>query len=75
VKKVWDKGKRNVAFYLVKIPLFLVIIVLNILLLSWLGYVIHCLFTDAHVEKSLFEWVQHIYVLSRSMIRPLLDSL
>lgn len=75
MKKVWDKGKRKPSFYLVKIPLFIVIILLNIVLLSWLGYVIHCLFTDAQIEKSLIEWTQHLYIVLRRMIRPILDSL
>ena len=75
MKKVWDKSKRNPSFYLVKIPLFLLIILMNIVLLSWLGYVIHCLFTDAQVEKSLFEWTQHLFLLLKRMIRPILDSL
>ena len=75
MKKVWDKGKRKPSFYLVKIPLFIAIILVNIFLLSWLGYVIHCLFTDAHIEKSLIEWTQHLYILFKRMIRPILDSL
>ena len=75
MKRVQERRKKGTIPTLLKIPLLSVIVLLNIILLSWLGYVVHCLFTDAQVEKSLLEWADYLFIMFKSSIRPILDSL
>lgn len=53
---------------LLRIPLFLLFLIVNIVILSWLGYVLYCLFTDAQVEKSLIEWAGYLFVIFKRFL-------
>jgi hypothetical protein len=75
MRRVQERRKKGTVPFLLKVPLLIMIVLLNIILLSWLGYVVHCLFTDAQVEKSLLEWADYLFIIFKRSIRPILDSL
>jgi hypothetical protein len=59
MKKVWEKKKRGASFYLIRLPFFVILTVVNVFLLSWFGHLLYGVFSDSST-MSLVEWVEHV---------------
>jgi hypothetical protein len=60
---VWERKESRVKKILMGIPLTLILIVVNVVLLSWLVHLLHSVFTDALDHMSLYEWTEKLYFL------------
>jgi len=67
MRKVWEKKKRGPSFYLVKVPLFIIVVFVNIVLFSWFGHLLHGLFSNTST-MSLIDWIDHLNRLAKSIL-------
>ncbi len=61
------KGKR-ITHYLIGIPLATVMIVINIVLISWLFHVLYASFVNDLDHMSLYRWAEHLCAIIKSII-------
>ena len=67
MRKVWEKKKRGPAFYLVKIPLFIFLGLVNVILFSWFGHLLYRLFSNTSA-MSLIDWIEHLNRLVETIL-------
>lgn len=60
-----EKKRRRIWKVLLYSPLTLLLIVINIVLVSWLVHILHVIFTDALDHMTLYEWTAHLYSLAK----------
>ena len=58
------KGKR-LKRWLVNPPLFLILVVINIILVGWIGHIVHMIFTDGVDHMTLYQWTEHLVSLAK----------
>jgi len=74
MKKVWEKKKRGPAFFFIRVPLFIILAVVNILLISWFIHILYCAYTDAST-MTLIKWVDHVFVLVQRIFGDAMDRI
>jgi hypothetical protein len=74
MKKVWEKKKRGPAHFFIRIPLFILLGIVNIVLISWFLHIIHCAFTDTST-MSLMKWTGHVFTLAQGIFRDLIHKI
>jgi hypothetical protein len=65
---VWERKKRGVIYYLVGIPLAILLVILNIVLVTWFLHLLYAFFTDSPKAMSLPEWAEYLYNLIRHLL-------
>jgi hypothetical protein len=61
------KGKR-ILRYLLGIPLATVLIVINIVLISWFIHIVYNSFINNLDHMSLYLWAEHLYTIIKGII-------
>jgi len=67
--------RKRIKNRLLNSPLTFILIVVNIVLVSWLIHVLHAIFTDALNHMSLYEWTEHLYFLAKNTVDDFFASI
>lgn len=65
------KGKRFMRHFL-GIPLFIILAVINIVLISWLCHMVYASFVNDFDHMSLSHWAEHLYMIIKAFIDQIL---
>jgi hypothetical protein len=68
MKSVLDRKKKRFMHYFLGIPLAVVLIVINIVLITWLFHVLYNSFANDLDHMSLYKWAEHLYAIIMGMI-------
>jgi uncharacterized protein involved in cysteine biosynthesis len=71
LRLVWERKKRGIIYYLVGIPIVILLVIVNIVLITWFLHLLYALFTDSPKTMSLPEWAEYLC----KMIKHLIDLL
>lgn len=63
-----DRRGKRIMRYLVGIPLAIVLIVVNIVLISWLFHILYASFVNNWDHMSLSKWAEHLYMIIKGII-------
>ena len=66
-----EKKKKRFVHYLVGVPLAIILIVANIILISWLFHILITSFANDLDHMSLYKWADHLY----SIIKDAIDKI
>jgi hypothetical protein len=66
-----DRKRKRFIHYLVGVPLSIILIVINIVLISWLFHVLYNSFVNNLDHMSLYKWAEHLY----SIIKDIIDQI
>ena len=69
-----DIKKNRAKGILLNFPVAFILVVVNIIVVGWLLHIMHVIFTDALDHMSLYEWTEHLYVLAKTTVEELVDS-
>jgi len=67
MKMTLDRKGRRPLHYLIGIPIAVVLIVVNVVLISWLFYILYISFAKDLDHMSLFQWAEHLYRTVKDM--------
>ncbi len=68
-----ERKKRGFFYYFIRFPLVVLIVVVNIVVVSWIIHIVYSVFSDSLHHMSLLEWADHLYSLLRSFIYRIID--
>lgn len=68
MRLVWEREKKGIAYYLLSIPIIILIVIVNIVLITWFIHLLYYLFTDTPNSMSLLEWAERLYELVKRLI-------
>jgi len=68
------KGKRFKRIF-VNLPLFLILVIVNIILVGWIGHIVHMVFTDSADHMTLFQWTEHLVALVKHTFEKFFASI
>jgi hypothetical protein len=68
MKSVLDRKKKRFMHYFLGIPLAVVLIVINIVLITWLFHVLYNSFANDLDHMSLYKWAEHLYAIIMGII-------
>jgi len=71
---VWERKTRGIEYYLLGVPIIILLIVFNIVLITWFLHLLYCMFSDSPVYVSLLEWAEHLYELVKRLIDRILSD-
>ena len=63
-----DRKKKRFIHYLIGIPLAIILIVVNIVLISWLFHILITSFANDMDHMSLYKWADHLYAILKDII-------
>jgi len=63
-----ERTKKRFIHYLVGVPLAIILIVANIVLISWLFHVLITSFANNLDHMSLYKWADHLYTIIKDVI-------
>jgi hypothetical protein len=63
-----DRKKNRFMHYFLGIPLAIVLIVINIVLITWLFHVLYNSFVNNLDHMSLYQWAEHLYAIIKGII-------
>ena len=63
-----ERKRKGIAYYLLGIPIIILIITVNIVLITWFIHLLYYLFSDTPYPMSLLEWADHLYELVKRLI-------
>jgi len=68
MKSVLDRKKKRFMHYFLGIPLAIVLIVINVVLITWLFHVLYNSFANNLDHMSLYKWAAHLYAIIKDII-------
>jgi hypothetical protein len=68
------KGKRFKRIF-VNLPLFLILVIVNIILVGWIGHIVHMVFTDGVDHMTLYQWTEHLVTLVKQTFEKFFASI
>lgn len=71
MKSVVERKKKGPAFYLIRLPLIILLVFVNGILISWFFYLLYMIFTDSPDPMSLLEWAKHLYIVFIRSVKDL----
>jgi hypothetical protein len=63
-----DRKKKRFIHYLVGVPLSIILIVINIVLISWLFHMLITSFANDLDHMSLYKWAEHLYAIIKDIV-------
>ena len=75
MKTALDRRRRRFIHYFIGIPLAIIFIVVNIVLISWLFYVLYTSFAKDLDHMSLSQWAEHFYTIIKDIVDPILKKI
>jgi len=70
-----DIKKNRAKRILLNFPVVVILVIVNIILVSWLLHIMHVIFTDALDHMSLYEWTEHLYILAKNTLEEIFESI
>jgi hypothetical protein len=67
-----DIKRKRLIHYILGIPLAIVLIVINVVLITWLFHVLYNSFVNNLDHMSLYKWGEHLYTLIKDIIDKIL---
>lgn len=74
MRLLWERKKKGIAYYLLGIPIAILIITVNIVLITWFIHLLYYLFSDYPYPMSLLKWAEHLYELVKRLIDQIFSS-
>jgi hypothetical protein len=71
MRTAFERKKKRFIHYLVGVPLAIILIVANIILISWLFHMLITSFANDLDHMSLHKWADHLY----AMIKDIIDKI
>ena len=68
MRSALDRKKKRFMHYFLGIPLAIVLIVINIVLISWLFHMLIASFANDLDHMSLYKWAEHLYAIIKDII-------
>jgi hypothetical protein len=65
---VWERKKRGVIYYLVGIPLVILLVIVNLVVITWFLHLLYAFFTDSPNAMSLRKWAEYLYELIKHLL-------
>jgi len=71
MKMTLDRKGRRFTHYLIGIPIVGILIVVNVVLISWLFYILYTSFAKDLDHMSLSQWAENLYRIVKDMFDPI----
>ncbi len=68
MRTVLERKKKRFIHYFLGIPLAIVLIVINIVLISWLFHMLITSFANDLDHMSLYKWAEYLYAIIKDII-------
>ena len=68
MRSALDRKKKRFMHYFLGIPLAIVLIVINIVLITWLFHMLITSFANDLDHMSLYKWAEHLYAIIKDII-------
>ena len=53
----------------------IILIIINIILVSWIIHIVYVIFTDGLDHMSLYEWTEHLYLFAKNTFEEFFASI
>jgi len=68
MRTAFERKKKRFIHYFLGIPLAIVLIVINIVLITWLFHMLITSFANDLDHMSLYKWAEHLYAIIKDII-------
>jgi len=68
MRTAFERKKKRFMHYFLGIPLAIVLIVINIVLITWLFHMLITSFANDLDHMSLYKWAEHLYAIIKDII-------
>ncbi len=75
MRLVWERHKRGIEYYFLGVPIIILLIVVNIVLITWFAHLLYFLFTDNPESMSLLEWAEYLFESMKRLIDQIFNSI
>ena len=69
-----DRKKKRFIHYFAGVPLAIILIVANVILISWLFHILITSFANDLDHMSLYKWADHLFTIIKDIIGNILRA-
>lgn len=70
-----ERKRNRLKNHFLNSPLYLILIIVNVILVGWVVHLVHMIFTDGVDHMSLYQWTEHLFALAKNTFEEFFASI